>query len=996
MSVRLFGAFGSSLLVACAAPVPTQTSPSSSPATKAAEPTQAPVAPPHLTDSNALTAAKPTVDDAFQYNAEFFPGSTYDAKIATPDSVLGSPVGTRPAHHAEVAQLWRTWASQSPRVKLEVTGKTYEGRELFANVVTSQKNMARLDEIRAKIAKLADPRTLAPGEEGSIVKDTPAIAWLGYSIHGDEMSGSDGGLALAYHLIAGTNEETTKLLDELVIVFDPMLNPDGRERFLSMTAQTSGLVPNLDSDSLHRGHWPWGRGNHYLFDMNRDWMSGLAPETRARWSALVKWHPQLLVDAHEMGGYDTFLFYPANEPINRNVPSTTQKWWTIFAADDAKAFDQYGWSYYTREWADYWYPGYSDEWATLSGAVGILYEQARFGGQPMRRQAGDIGTHREAAHHQAVSSLSNLKTLAAHREEMLRDYLATKRESCDAAKHARDLVLVTGKNPTRESFLIDGLIAQGIDVRRASDALSAKSLVALDGSSIDAKELPKGSLVIPAAQPMGGLVRAYLEFDPRYTKEQLVEERKEIERKGTSKIYDVTAWNLVRALDLEGYWCDLASVPSERIGASDAPKGFVATHSSGAPYGWIVDGRDDASVKFAALALEVGLKVSFADKDFTNGGFKFSRGSLLIRDIENSEIKGFSWPLGERFDSALLDELAAKSGASVHVATTGRSPDDGPDLGSNHFHLLARPRIAVVANSPASPDGFGHVWELLDRELGVPSTMLDAQELGQYDLRRYNVIILPPGIGRDSIDSIKDALQAWVRSGGTLIAMDSAAVALADEKLGFSGVRRREDVLEKLAEWQFAAKREAAARSIAIDEADLWNPKAKPKKDDAKSDDKSGEKKDDKKDASKSDDDASAKLVDPDKTRQEEWMKLFAPQGVMLRGLVNTDEWITAGAGEELPVFFQGAQVLLSRSPVHTAIRFATADKLRIEGLLWPEARERLEGSAYLTVEHIGHGQLILFAAEPGFRGFHKATGRLLENAVVYGPGVGADQPIGW
>jgi hypothetical protein len=228
---------------------------------------------------------------------------------------------------------------------------------------------------------------------------------------------------------------------------------------------------------------------------------------------------------------------------------------------------------------------------------------------------------------------------------------------------------------------------------------------------------------------------------------------------------------------------------------------------------------------------------------------------------------------------------------------------------------------------------------------------------------------------RGVLEGVAGDLKAWIRSGGTLIAIGGSASALCDEKLGFSGVRRRSDVLEKLDDWRFAAKRERASASVAIDEAAVWDgPKPPP----AASEEK--------KDAP-----AAKKDVDPDKLREESWMQRFSPQGVFLRGLVRTDHWITSGAGEELPVYFDGSQSLWSRSPVVTAVRMASSDRVRLSGLLWPEARERLSDSAYLTVERMGNGQVILFATQPGFRGYHAATARLFANAVVLGPGLGAN-----
>jgi hypothetical protein len=399
----------------------------------------------------------------------FFQGTSYDPAVPSPDALLRQPLGTFTAHHGEILAALRAMAEKTSRMRVVPFGRTHEGRELVYAVVGSPENVRDLERIRADLARLADPRGLADADAERIVKSTPAVAWLGYSIHGDETSGSDASLAVAHHFAAGASADVVDLLKQVVVVIDPCLNPDGRERILSQFEQGAGYVPNLDVDTMGRGRWPYGRGNHYLFDMNRDWMWGTQPETRARWAAILSFHPQLLVDAHEMGALDTYLFYPATDPFTPRFPPATLKWWQRFANDQAAAFDRRGWSYYTREWADSWYPGYTDSWASFAGAIGILYEQARFGGQSVRRASGEIATYREAVEHQAVSSVANVATLAANREEILRDYLAAKREhvSADAPGNDRMFVLVPGRNRDREERLVAMLAGQGIEVFRA-------------------------------------------------------------------------------------------------------------------------------------------------------------------------------------------------------------------------------------------------------------------------------------------------------------------------------------------------------------------------------------------------------------------------------------------------------------------------------------------------------------------------------------------------
>jgi hypothetical protein len=1056
--------------------------------------------PPQPPSPGAETGRTIRFGDASHSDTEpFFPGTTYDANVPSPDTLLRQPLGTFTAHHAEIVAAMRAMEAKSPRMKVVTFGRTHEGRELVYVIVASPEHLKNIEAIRADLGKLADPRSTSTGDADRIVKSSPAVAWLGYSIHGDEMSGADSSLAVAYHFAAGTSADVTDLLKDVVIVIDPMLNPDGRERILSQLEQTAGYVANLDSDSMSRGRWPYGRGNHYLFDMNRDWPFGTQPETRARWAAISSFHPQLLVDAHEMGAMDTFLFYPATEPFTHYFPDATKKWWQTFGNDEAAAFDRHGWSYYTREWADSWYPGYSDSWGSFIGAIGILYEQARFLGQATRRASGEIATYRDAVKRQAAGSLANVTTLAKNREAILRDYLAAKQKNVAAETPGNDrmFVLVPGRNSDREAKFVRMLAGQGIEVMRADAAFTGKHVDTVSRGKKDDQSFPAGSLIIAARQPLSIMVKAYLEFDPRYDKASINRERKELERKQRSRAYDVTAWSPAHAFDLDAYWCDAVDVKSTRVSELPAREhGIVALTKPNEPvYGWVVDGVDDAAVVFAAQAMELGLQVEIGDEAFTLfdgnatqgadgkpskieppknetaksadnksagdktasdksenakrdgdssraasesqldklavSGRTFAVGSLLVRRHENGP------------DAAAKVARAAEiSGAHVFATGTARSHDEGPDLGGQHFKLLARPRIAVLSNAPVDTDSFGHVWHMLDVHIGVPCSLLDAQQLGTYDLRRYNVIVLPEGAIGDLLKENADALRTWVKSGGTLIACGDSAVAIADKELKLTSVKLRDDALDDLEKLALSVKREREAGTKLVDEAELWgdekksDARASSEKPSEKSGDKSSEKKSDKSDQKpKSDSDKSKEKAgadtdtskdknadaessekeardrskddakskdksksdeDSDKKRRERWLRTFSPHGVILRGEVNLDSWLTAGCREEMPVFYAGSSVFESELPVHTPVRFAAADRLRLSGLLWPEARERIADSGYAMIESQGAGQVILFASSPAFRDWFKGTERLLMNAVVYGPGAGATQPIGW
>jgi hypothetical protein len=913
--------------------------------------------------------------ETLAYTAPFFEGEDLDPAVPAPDAILGQVHGSRLSHHAEILAGLRALAASSDRIRIESFGRTHEGRELVWAAISTPANLARLDSIRGDLGRLADPRELSDADAERIVEESPAIAWMAYSIHGDELSGSDAALALAYHLVADRSADTTELLDQLVVVIDPCQNPDGRERIIGMVEQSAGYTPNLDYAAMQRGRWPYGRGNHYLFDMNRDWMAGTQPESRARWKAVLSFHPQLLVDVHEMWSQDTFLFYPQAKPFNPQLPPGQLTWNRRYAADAARAFDAQGWTYYTREWADAWGPFYSDAWGALTGATGILYEQAATYGFPLRRESGAVLTYREAVHHQATASLANLRTLRSNRAEALRDYLAVGRENvaADTPGNDRMFVLHRDGNLARTRALVETLLDQGIEVYEATKGFGGNDAERVDGGVFESVIFQAGSLVVYARQPARARVRAFLDFDPRYDREALQAEREELERKGRSKAYDLTGWSLGHAHGANAYWCDTVDVSRRPVERASLRAEVEAPESVEDPVAWIVDAADDDALRFAARALELGLAVHASDEPFVVGKRRYERGSFLVRRGEND---GTADEIAGRVRAA-----AAFAGVPAVPTGTSRAPtDETADLGGQHFRLLVRPRVALLSNAPVSPEGLGHLWHHLDTRVGVPHSLLDAQQLGDVDLRRYNVLVLPPASGLDTLlEPHLEALRSWVEGGGTLIACGEASAALTRGRLGLSSVALRQDALDDLQEFLDAAARERAAREVQIDEALVWNGPPET------TDEAAEEEKEEEQSAL------------PFATAEEdERARLFSPQGVTLRATVNVDSWITAGTGAIVPVLVTGSNVFLAKPPVTTAVRLERSRELRLGGLLWPEARARLAESSWLTVERVGHGQIVLFSAPPAFRGYHAASARLFANAVVLGPGLGTDQPSGW
>lgn len=912
--------------------------------------------------------------------------STLDSSIRSPGDFVGHVIGDGAVRHAEVVAYLKYLAEASPYVSLHKYAETHEGRGLYYATITSAENQANLGRIKADNQRLADPRMLQDEAEAKRLMDSmPGIAWLAYCIHGDELSSTDAALMVAYRLAAGTDEDTKQLRDQLVIHIDPLQNPDGRERYLNQLQQLSGKVSNFDYQAMqHNGLWSAGRWNHYLFDMNRDWVPLVQPETRGRAKAILEWNPQLLVDSHEMGPLDTYLFDPPRAPFNVELSKTVLDWRRRFSQDQAAALDQHGWSYYTREWYEEWYPGYTNSWANVQGTIGLLYEQASVDGSAVTQQSGRLLTFREAVHHQYVSSFANLETLRRHRRELIEDYHKDRVWAVAPERSGKDAFLVVPSDDeaklARLTSLLDG---QGIEYSFAEDAFNADGVTDLWGDSKPQQQFPAGTLVVRAAQPRRRLLRAILDFDPHMTDEFLLRERQDLERHEGTRLYDTTAWNVAMAYDLDAYWVKDADAVATRA-AHAAP---AQSALDDARYGYVIDGASSDVFGAIAKLTADGYHVRVATKPFHMSDRAFSPGSLLIRRQENDE----------GLESVVAD-LRKTLALEVAPLTSARA-EAGPDLGGPRFPMLAEPKVAIASQWPVAPTSFGATWYLLDNRLRERVSPVNIQSLGRLDLRRYNVLILPNVWSSSALRGVLNAgaiseLKSWVEAGGTLIAYGGSAAYLASEDQHFGSVRLKRNVLDQLDVYHEALERELAAREVHVDPGEVWGGAATEAPADAHEGDNEAKEKDSEEEHGHGDSDARKRL--------DEWQRVFSPEGPIVGAILDAQQFLAFGlSGDDesphrLPVLINGSYALMAKYPVGVPARLMSADRLRLSGLMWPEARKRWSGTAYATVESMGRGQVILFAADPFFRGHFQGTGRMLLNAVFLGPGVGASQPIPW
>ena len=902
-------------------------------------------------------------------NQPFYITGEIDAAVPSPKEVLGYQIGEQPTRYRDLVHYFHLLAEKSPRVKIQSNGETYEGRKLYQLLVSTPENLQRLDAIKADAAKLGDPRTTNTAAAKSIIQNNPAIAWMFYTIHGNELSGSDASIALAYRLAAGTDAQTMKLLKELVIGIYPMENPDGRERYLEQMEQWDGNIPSHDAQTMqHSGLWPGGRTNHYFFDLNRDWFILSQPESRSRTQLVVEWNPQLVVDAHEMGPTSTYLFNPPREPVNHNVDQKIHQWWQVFSHDQAAAFDKNGWSYYTGEWYEDWYPGYGSSYPCYRGTVSILYEQASTDGSAIQKPNGQLSTFHDAVNHQFTSCFTNLTTAADNRQALLQDFYDLRRKAVNGKNKngVRAYILDGQRNPTRTRKLVKKLLAQKIEVYRTEGSFTLNNGQYYTEFSPTKRTFPQGTFVVPVNQPLRPLINAILERDPRMSNAVLKDERESLEKGHGSRMYEVGAWALPLAYDIDA--CAAKAMPSVKLQKLDdvaAIAGSLINPEAAA--GYLMAYNDDNAIHALLYFFEKGWRVRSARKKFQIEGQKYERGTLLLLGNENPELKP-----GD------LEKCAKKFGVTIRGVNTGLS-QKGPDFGGDMFGLLTKPRIAMLAGPAVSSGNLGTIRYMLDVELKLGVALINTDYFNWTDLRPYNVLIVPSsGRGFRNLfnKQVQKKVKTWVEQGGTLIAIGNSAAFLADSSAKMSAVRLRRQILKKLSDYEDAFKKETAARKVSIDSMALWADSAPAA---AKSSDKKG-----------------GKMNIAALKKRDARQRLFMPRGIIMNVLLDEEHWLNFGLGKSVPAIFYSANAFMSKSPVQTAARFAPAKTLRISGLLWPEARERWQNTAYATRESRGSGQIILFNGEPNFRSYFYGTGRMLINSMLLGPGMGTRQPNIW
>ena len=908
----------------------------------------------------------------------------YDKKIDRPDKFLDFNYGDRVASPSQIHDAINTYKNQSDKLKAVTYGYSHEGRPLHALFISSPENLNNLEDFKDKLSRLSDPRVTNNRQAKEIIESLPAVAWMSYSIHGNETSGSDAALGLIYHLIADNSPKTLNMLKNMVIIIDPIMNPDGRARFVKSLEQYRGTAPNYDDQSLiHTGDWPYGRTNHYYFDLNRDWFYLTQPETQGRVALINKWRPQILVDAHEMGAQDTFMTGPAREPINKNMDKDLLKWGNVFAQDQGSEFDKRNWRFYTGEWHEDLYPGYSF-YVNFRGTLGILYEQSRMAEDGVRRPEGTIQSYKESVHHQFVSSLVNLNTLLKNTKEMYKDFWDGRKLniSKDTKWANQSFVILPTKNKSRLNTLAKKLQSQDIEIYINSEEIDVVNVLKQTGDVENQYTIPKGSMIIPNRQPEAPLIAAILEFDAEIDNDVLTKEREETLKDGSSIMYDTTAFNFTMMYGLEA-----VTVPE------NLSKNLLLWEPSSIDLEveddaimWAVNGENDASVSFAARLMEQDIQLRIVDKEIELSNKMLSRGSVIVIAMDNPKISNLT---------SLIKNTAQDLNISVTSLFTGFGPEELPDWGGRHFRLLNKPQIAILSHEGFSSYDVGVSWWSLDHHLGIRHSQINTSMIGYADLRRYNTLIMPSGyrnLNQNEISVLKD----WIKQGGTLIANNASTRMLISDN-SISNIRNIADSFENSHEYNVKLQREFLANNVVIDNNYINDNKVHF-------------------DLSYPWEESETRIDSDTLKKRDNWQSLFMPSGAFVAGRVDKEHWLTFGTIDTLPLLYSNFPVLMAKSNQNAVIRIGKLSKndsqatyttinwsdippgndikVRMSGLVWPEASTRIANSAYLTRERYGKGQIILFSGEPNFRGSSLGTNRVWLNAVVYGSGLGTSPRI--
>ncbi|TRZ41822.1 M14 metallopeptidase family protein [Robertkochia solimangrovi] len=653
-------------------------------------------------------------------------------KIQSPSDFLGYHLGSEFSRHHQVIDYYEYLAETLPdQVKLIPYGKTYEGRELLLAVLSSPENISNLETIK----KLHQENMSGKGDT-----DT-AIVWLSYNVHGNESVSTEASMKTAYELL----KSHSNWLKNTVVIIDPCINPDGRDRYVNWYNQNRNHPNNVNPDSReHHEPWASGRPNHYLFDLNRDWAWLTQVESQQRIAQFSQWVPHIHVDFHEQGINNPYFFAPASEPMHEVITDWQKEFQLIIGKNHARYFDANGWFYFTKEVFDLLYPSYGDTYPIYNGSIGMTYEQGGSGraGLGVITASEDTLTLNDRIDHHFTTGLSTVEMASTHADRLITEF----RNFHRSQNYKYHSYAMTG-DPSMINTLSKLLDAHGITY-----GFTDKQIDGIKFNSEEKGRIESGSekLVISTDQPKGTLVKVLFEPNTKLS---------------DSLTYDITAWSLPYAYGLNA----LASeklIPTDRTTSQFSPEIASGTNI----YAYVTEWHSINDAKFLSALLTKNIKVRTNHEEFRIGQNEFDNGSLIITRSDNASITDFD---------TLIPEIAKKFNKSLFTTNSG-FVDSGKDFGSSAVQLIKNPKIAMLSGGSVSTLNFGEIWHFFEQQLKFPVTVIDDSYFNRVDLNHYDILILPEA--NNISEQRRDQIKSWVKKGGKLIAIGQSLSSLAEDE----------------------------------------------------------------------------------------------------------------------------------------------------------------------------------------------------------------------
>ncbi|QQS32872.1 MAG: hypothetical protein IPM50_14645 [Acidobacteriota bacterium] len=900
---------------------------------------------------------------------DFYARGPYRENVPRPQKILRYDVGEHHTTYGQMEQVIFAIAKAAPeRVKIYEIGLTNEHRMQYLIAISSPENMARIDDIREQNARLADPRRTTAAEAAAIAERNPSIAWMAYTIHGNESSSFEAFMQVVYQLAASDEPATLDILKNNVVLVLAGENPDGHERFA--TWYNSVAIGDANRFAIeHREPWSvWGRVNHYRFNLNRDTLAFTQKESRNMQRAYLEWNPQLAVDHH--GQPSQYFFPPVALPINPNLPQPQyNKWLDIYGRANAAAFDRQNWDYYVRDIFDAFYPGYWDMYPSLNGASGMTYETdgGGFKGLNWTRDDGTIVTFRSSIAKHYVASMTTLETNGKFKTDRIKDFYDFRSRAM--AEHTRSPLKRVIIDPTSDRVkaaeMIEVLRLSKAEVKVATEPfISPAARTYLEKNARPAsRRFPAGTYVIDLDQPQRVYLKAVLEQDTPQDK-AFVEDnmarfrRNQMRGKGQPKeeygFYDITAWSMPLSFGIDAWWSDeTGSFPSRMVDDTYVEAQKRGGVSGRASIAYVIPYETDAASAMVLRLMQKGYKVAVATRRLNAGGRNWNAGTFVLRVSRNP--------------NSVHDTIAQFSremGVNVVAVNSGYSDEGDTSVGGENVISLVQPKIVVAADEGVRQESFGSIWWTFDK-YGIKFTPMAFSSIRGGALRGFNVLILPDGqpgqymrqLGAQGVSTLKD----FAANSGTIITISGSSVfaALKDVALTSTKLVGSEDDDQKPKDTGTAKTEQPAATPEPItgqpvDRYEWIAPGLPP---------------------------IASPSADANKVPEP-------LPGAMFRATVDRTTYLTYGLERnELPVLLASGYFFRYSKEGTNAFVFDEKQKtpLTVSGFVWEGNTERLlSGTSYIIGEKMGGGQIVLFAEDPFYRGMTRAATRPFFNAIAF------------